>query len=93
MFVKALPSIARFSDDTKYTVDECVTEFICFVTSEANDKVRREKRSIIKGEDILWAMSTLGMEKQAKLLSAYLIRYRLSAKQKMTNTRRIGQDT
>ncbi|CAN1198072.1 Nuclear transcription factor Y subunit B-7, partial [Linum perenne] len=42
------------------TVQECVSEFISFVTGEASDKCQREKRKTINGDDIIWAITTLG---------------------------------
>ena len=57
---KALPSNAKIAKDAKETVQECVSEFISFITSEASDKCQREKRKTINGDDLLFAMSTLG---------------------------------
>eukprot|EP00270_Netrium_digitus_P013254 TRINITY_DN4378_c0_g1_i1.p1 TRINITY_DN4378_c0_g1~~TRINITY_DN4378_c0_g1_i1.p1 ORF type:complete len:265 (-),score=17.04 TRINITY_DN4378_c0_g1_i1:3-797(-) len=59
---KALPQNAKIAKDAKETVQECVSEFISFITSEASDKCQREKRKTINGDDLLWAMSTLGFE-------------------------------
>merc|ERR1711988_362174 len=50
---KALPSNAKIAKDAKETVQECVSEFISFITSEASDKCQREKRKTINGEDLL----------------------------------------
>lgn len=50
---------------------ECVSEFICFITSEASDRCQQEKRKTINGEDILWAMSTLGFEHYAEAMKMY----------------------
>ena len=57
---RALPANAKISKDAKETMQECVSEFISFITGEASDKCAREKRKTINGDDILWAMSTLG---------------------------------
>ncbi|GLT62599.1 hypothetical protein SLA2020_352210 [Shorea laevis] len=59
---KALPANAKISKDAKETVQECVSEFISFVTGEASDKCQREKRKTVNGDDLLWAMTTLGFE-------------------------------
>ena len=40
-------------------VQECVSEFISFVTSEASDKCQREKRKTVNGDDLMFALSTL----------------------------------
>ncbi|KAG8376512.1 hypothetical protein BUALT_Bualt09G0071100 [Buddleja alternifolia] len=73
---KALPANAKIAKDAKETVQECVSEFISFVTSEASDKCQREKRKTINGDDLLWAMATLGFEDYIDPLKVYLARYR-----------------
>ena len=73
---KALPANAKIAKDAKETVQECVSEFISFITSEASDKCQREKRKTIMGDDLLWAMSTLGFENYTEPLKTYLFRYR-----------------
>ncbi|XP_028066441.1 nuclear transcription factor Y subunit B-1-like isoform X1 [Camellia sinensis] len=73
---KALPANGKVAKDAKETVQECVSEFISFVTSEASDKCQREKRKTINGDDLLWAMATLGFEDYIDPLKKYLTRYR-----------------
>nr|XP_024369223.1 nuclear transcription factor Y subunit B-1-like isoform X3 [Physcomitrium patens]XP_024369224.1 nuclear transcription factor Y subunit B-1-like isoform X3 [Physcomitrium patens]DAA64774.1 TPA_inf: CCAAT-box binding factor HAP3-like protein [Physcomitrium patens] len=73
---KALPANAKIAKDAKETVQECVSEFISFITSEASDKCQREKRKTINGDDLLWAMSTLGFEDYVEPLKVYLHKYR-----------------
>merc|ERR1712216_575596 len=73
---KALPANAKVAKDAKETVQECVSEFISFITSDASDKCQREKRKTINGEDLLWAMSTLGFEEYVEPLKVYLLKYR-----------------
>ncbi|CAI0426963.1 unnamed protein product [Linum tenue] len=73
---KALPANGKIAKDAKETVQECVSEFISFVTSEASDKCQREKRKTINGDDLLWAMATLGFEDYIEPLKVYLSRYR-----------------
>lgn len=73
---KALPNNAKIAKDAKETVQECVSEFISFITSEASDKCQREKRKTINGDDLLWAMSTVGFEEYIEPLKAYLKKYR-----------------
>ncbi|CAK9164783.1 unnamed protein product [Ilex paraguariensis] len=73
---KALPANGKIAKDAKETVQECVSEFISFVTSEASDKCQREKRKTINGDDLLWAMATLGFEDYIDPLKVYLTRYR-----------------
>ncbi|XAR56787.1 hypothetical protein NMG60_11037380 [Bertholletia excelsa] len=73
---KALPANAKISKDAKETVQECVSEFISFVTGEASDKCQREKRKTINGDDLIWAMTTLGFEDYIDPLKVYLQRFR-----------------
>ncbi len=77
---KVLPENAKVAKDAKETVQECVSEFVCFITSEASDKCQQEKRKTINGEDILWAMSTLGFDKYVEPLKIFLGKYRESVK-------------
>lgn len=71
-----LPDNAKIAKDSKETVQECVSEFISFITSEASDKCMQEKRKTINGDDLLWAMSTLGFDKYVEPLKVYLTKYR-----------------
>ncbi|XP_020255437.1 nuclear transcription factor Y subunit B-11-like [Asparagus officinalis] len=73
---RSLPANAKISKEAKETVQECVSEFISFITGEASDKCQREKRKTINGDDLLWAMTTLGFENYVGPLKTYLNRYR-----------------
>jgi len=77
---RALPDNAKVAKDAKETIQECVSEFICFITSEASDRCQQEKRKTINGEDILWAMQSLGFENYCDPLKIYLNKYRESVK-------------
>ncbi|KAK4533074.1 hypothetical protein CCYA_CCYA15G3931 [Cyanidiococcus yangmingshanensis] len=72
----ALPDSAKISREAKELVQEATSEFISFITSESSDKCVRERRKTICGEDILYAMRTLGFEEYIAPLMAYLERYR-----------------
>ncbi|GLT31050.1 hypothetical protein SLA2020_058160 [Shorea laevis] len=84
---KALPANAKISKDAKETVQECVSEFISFITGEASDKCQREKRKTINGDDLLWAMTTLGFEDYVEPLKVYLQRFREMEGEKSTVAR------
>ncbi|KAG0540027.1 hypothetical protein BDA96_03G373300 [Sorghum bicolor] len=73
---KAVPANGKIAKDAKETLQECVSEFISFVTSEASDKCQKEKRKTINGDDLLWAMATLGFEEYVEPLKIYLQKYR-----------------
>ena len=61
-------------------IQECVSEFVSFVTSEASDRCHQEKRKTINGEDLLFAMSTLGFDSYVEPLKIFLSKYRDSIK-------------
>ncbi|CAL1397222.1 unnamed protein product [Linum trigynum] len=71
-----LPPNAKVSKEAKETMQECVSEFISFVTSEASEKCRKERRKTVNGDDVCWAMGSLGFDDYASPLRRYLHRYR-----------------
>lgn len=73
---KALPPHAKLSKESKMCIQECVSEFISFITSGAADKCLKENRKTLNGEDILYALQTLGFENYAETLKIYLAKYR-----------------
>ena len=98
----ALPDNAKIAKEAKECMQECVSEFISFITSEgedhttprptylwwlvvchlsidkraASEKCHQEKRKTVNGEDILFAMTSLGFENYAEALKIYLSKYR-----------------
>ena len=48
--------------------------------SEASERCQAEKRKTINGEDILFAMSTLGFDNYVEPLKLYLQKYREAMK-------------
>lgn len=73
---RILPPHAKISDDAKETIQECVSEYISFITGEANERCQREQRKTITAEDVLWAMSKLGFDDYIEPLTLYLHRFR-----------------
>ncbi|KAD4584507.1 hypothetical protein R6Q59_036633 [Mikania micrantha] len=71
-----LPPNAKISKEAKETMQECVSEFICFVTGEASDHCRKEKRKTVNGDDVCWAMLNLGFDDYAEPLKRYLDKIR-----------------
>ncbi|KAI9828628.1 MAG: hypothetical protein M1832_001731 [Thelocarpon impressellum] len=72
----ALPENAKIAKEAKECMQECVSEFISFITSEASEKCQQEKRKTVNGEDILFAMTSLGFENYAEALKIYLAKFR-----------------
>ena len=88
---QAVPTNAKIAKDAKSCVQDCVSEFISFVTSEYNsrnilyelfilfraaERCQLEKRKTINGEDIIWAMEALGFDQYSQLMKIYLHRYK-----------------
>jgi histone H3/H4 len=120
---KCLPTTTKVSKDAKECVQECTSEFISFITSEAAERCLHEKRSVtradagwigrpepettmynnlaemltgsfsktINGEDILFAMTTLGFENYADTLKIYLAKYRDVSQVPRQHGRHLGE--
>lgn len=71
-----LPPSAKISKQAKETMQECASEFISFVTGEASDKCHKENRKTVNGDDICWALSSLGFDNYAEGMGRYLHKYR-----------------
>ncbi|TRY69890.1 hypothetical protein DNTS_015352 [Danionella cerebrum] len=76
----SIPQTGKIAKDAKECVQECVSEFISFITSEASERCHQEKRKTINGEDILFAMSTLGFDMYVEPLKLYLQKFREAMK-------------
>ena len=66
----------KISKEAKALVEECVTEFICFITSEASEKCKREKRKTVNSEDLLTVMNHLGFDNYVVILNVYMHKYK-----------------
>ncbi|GJM91957.1 hypothetical protein PR202_ga08380 [Eleusine coracana subsp. coracana] len=71
-----LPPNAKISKEAKETMQECVSEFISFVTGEASDKCHKEKRKTVNGDDVCWAFGALGFDDYVDPMRRYLHKYR-----------------
>ena len=47
---KSIPPNGKIAKEAKECVQECVSEFISFITSEAAERCQQEKRKTINGE-------------------------------------------
>ncbi|PHT41303.1 Nuclear transcription factor Y subunit B-4 [Capsicum baccatum] len=77
-----LPPTAKISKEAKETMQECASEFISFVTGEASDKCHKENRRTVNGDDICWALSSLGFDNYAEVMLRYLYKLRDFERQK-----------
>ncbi|GJM89807.1 hypothetical protein PR202_ga06028 [Eleusine coracana subsp. coracana] len=83
---RAVPENGKIAKDAKESIQECVSEFISFITSDilrarddscrASDKCMNEKRKTINGDDLIWSLGTLGFEEYVEPLKLYLKLYR-----------------
>ncbi|VVT46415.1 uncharacterized protein SAPINGB_P001202 [Magnusiomyces paraingens] len=88
----ALPDNAKISKEAKECMQECVSEFVSFITSEASEKCCAERRKTVNGEDILFAMMSLGFENYAEVLKIYLTKYRQAQNLKQEREHRQKQE-
>ncbi|XP_019162118.1 PREDICTED: nuclear transcription factor Y subunit B-5 [Ipomoea nil] len=87
-----LPPNAKISKEAKETMQECVSEFIGFVTGEASEKCRREKRKTLNGDDVCWALGSLGFDDYAPPVRTYLHRYRQVEREKAGEHKAAGNN-
>ncbi|EYU44051.1 hypothetical protein MIMGU_mgv1a019919mg, partial [Erythranthe guttata] len=78
---RMLPPHATISDYAKEIIQECgvtecVSEFISFVASEANEKAHHEYNKTIHPEDVIAAMASLGFDDYVEPLTVFLNKYR-----------------
>ncbi|EYU40567.1 hypothetical protein MIMGU_mgv1a021656mg, partial [Erythranthe guttata] len=55
-----LPAHVKIADDAKEAIQVCVSEFINFITVEANNICHCDYRRTVTPEDVLAAMASLG---------------------------------
>uniref|UniRef100_A0A087YPU3 Nuclear transcription factor Y subunit beta n=1 Tax=Poecilia formosa TaxID=48698 RepID=A0A087YPU3_POEFO len=79
----AVPHTGKIAKDAKEGVQECVSEFISFIMSEASERYHHEKRKTINREDFLFAVSRLGFNMYVDPLKLYLQKFREAMKGKM----------
>lgn len=75
-----LPKEVKLSKEAKETFQECLSEFISFITSEASERCLNDKRKTINGEDLINSLSALGFDHYKNILKVYLEKYRESQK-------------
>uniref|UniRef100_A0A0K0EWK3 Nuclear transcription factor Y subunit beta (inferred by orthology to a human protein) n=1 Tax=Strongyloides venezuelensis TaxID=75913 RepID=A0A0K0EWK3_STRVS len=73
---RAIPQQGKLSKEARECVQECVSEFISFIASEASDKCAMEKRKTITTEDILFAFKQLGFDNYYEYLNRFTKKYR-----------------
>jgi len=61
LVARELPSNAKVSKDSKLMIQQAVSEFICFVTSNANEMCLNGKRKSITADDIVESLEELDL--------------------------------
>lgn len=85
---RVLPDNGKIAKNAKECMQECVSELIAFVTSEASDRCGSEKRKTINGDDILYSLRVLGFDNYEQVLKVYLSRYRQAQEENPRQRRR-----
>ncbi|XP_062142356.1 nuclear transcription factor Y subunit beta [Drosophila sulfurigaster albostrigata] len=75
-----VPQNGKIAKDARECIQECVSEFISFISSEAIERSVAENRKTVNGDDLLVAFSNLGFDNYVEPLSIYLQKYRESNK-------------
>ncbi|KAK2984217.1 hypothetical protein RJ640_013446 [Escallonia rubra] len=73
---RVLPPHAKISEEAKEAIQECASEYISFITAEANERCWTEHRKTITSDDLIQALAKLGFDDQVVALKSYLQRYR-----------------
>ena len=72
----SLPSDTKISKEARECVQECVSEFIAFITCEACEITMAEKRKTINGDDIIKSMRDLNFEQYIENIEYYNEKYK-----------------
>ncbi|GJM88534.1 hypothetical protein PR202_ga04608 [Eleusine coracana subsp. coracana] len=75
---KAIPVNGRIHSDAKEAVSLCVSEFAAVLIQEAAQVGKEESRRIVSGDDVIAALSRLGLDDYVAPLTLMLQRYRES---------------
>ena len=78
---QALPNDTKISKEARECVQECVSEFIAFITCESCEITKVQKRKTINGEDIIKAMRELNFVEYLEVMELYNKKYRDCLKQ------------
>ncbi|KRX17248.1 Nuclear transcription factor Y subunit B, partial [Trichinella nelsoni] len=71
-----VPVNGKIAKDAKECCQECVSEFVTFITSEAAERCVIEKRKTISGDDIMWALRRLDFEDYIPTMAVCLEKFR-----------------
>ncbi|XP_022228053.1 nuclear transcription factor Y subunit B-4 [Drosophila obscura] len=75
-----VPQNGKIAKDARECIQECVSEFISFISSEAIERSVAENRKTVNGDDLIAAFGSLGFDNYVEPLQIYLNKYRESNK-------------
>ncbi|SPP85932.1 nuclear transcription factor Y subunit B-1 [Drosophila guanche] len=75
-----VPQNGKIAKDARECIQECVSEFISFISSEAIERSVAENRKTVNGDDLIAAFDSLGFDNYVEPLQIYLNKYRESNK-------------
>eukprot|EP00462_Mataza_sp_D1_P006052 CAMPEP_0175124990 /NCGR_PEP_ID=MMETSP0087-20121206/3076_1 /TAXON_ID=136419 /ORGANISM="Unknown Unknown, Strain D1" /LENGTH=143 /DNA_ID=CAMNT_0016406795 /DNA_START=42 /DNA_END=473 /DNA_ORIENTATION=+ len=74
-----IPGHAKISKEAILFIQDCLAEFIGFLTSEANDSLKAQRRKTLTGEDLVKAMAALGFDNYLIFLRSFQQVYKAGA--------------
>ncbi|XP_076950828.1 nuclear transcription factor Y subunit B-5-like [Bidens hawaiensis] len=89
---RVLPPTAKISKEAKETIQECASEFISFVTGEASDKCQKENHKTVNGDDICWALGSLGFDDYSQAIMRYLYKHREFKRERASSSAKLAQN-
>ncbi|KAL9142726.1 hypothetical protein ABFS82_14G190000 [Erythranthe guttata] len=92
MMKKILPPSAKISREGKERMQQCASEFICFVTGEAAHRCRKENRKTVTGDDICWALSSLGFDNYSETMLRYLENFREFERERANQNNKVNNN-
>ncbi|XP_012841019.1 PREDICTED: nuclear transcription factor Y subunit B-9-like [Erythranthe guttata] len=86
-----VPDHVKIADDAKEAIQVCVSEFINFITAEANNRCHRDYRKTVTPEDVLAAMMSLGFGDYIEPLIVFLNKHRAQQDLERGSMNQLGQ--
>jgi len=62
----------KVAKEAKEVIQECVSDFIGFVTSDAAERLEEDKRKTITADDILGSIRALGFDQYVPILEEFM---------------------
>jgi hypothetical protein len=76
MYARVCERIHLVHHQRRFVIPHLHSRYVTDAFGTASEKCQQEKRKTVNGEDILFAMTSLGFENYGEALKIYLARYR-----------------